>query len=267
MSLDTTPSGNDGPPASQKRSHVRRVLTIWAVLSVICVALVILLGPVVNPTSGSNDAGFANLTNVLFTAMAVPVALFVWVFVGYSLVAFREPRVPARNVDEYEDGPPLQATPRQQIAWLVITASLAIFLVGWGMFGFYKQTTDPPARPLVVDVIGQQWTWTYSYPALGVESNELYLPVHRPVQFRVTSDDVLHGFVVNGLAVAMDANPGWWTTAPSVTPSKLGNFATRCVELCGLYHTYMWSPVKVVTGSAFAAWIKANGGNARAVNS
>ncbi len=267
MSAGTTPSSDAAPPPSENRLHLRRVLMIWAVLSVICVALVILLGPVVNPTSASNDAAFANLTNVLFTAMAVPVALFVWVFVGYSLVAFREPKRPSENIDELQDGPPLQATPRQQIAWLVITASLAIFLVAWGMFGFYKQTTDPPARPLVVNVTGQQWTWTYSYPALGVESNELYLPVHRPVQFRVTSDDVLHGFVVDGLAVAMDANPGWWTTAPTVTPTKLGDYATRCIELCGLYHTYMWSRVKVVSPSAFAAWVKANGGNGAAANS
>jgi cytochrome c oxidase subunit II len=248
-------------------SHVRRVLKIWALLSVIGVALVIVLGSVVNPTSASSSAGFANLTNVLFTALAVPVGLFVWVFVGYSLVVFREKPPASGRVDDLEDGPPLQAKPGQQVAWLAITASLAIFLVGWGMFGFYKQTTDPPAKPLVVDVTGQQWTWTYSYPSLRVESNELYLPVGRPVQFRVTSDDVLHGFDVDGLGVLMDANPGWWATAPTVTPTKLGNYATRCDELCGLYHTYMWSPVKVVPASEFAAWVGANGGNASAASS
>lgn len=240
--------------------HVRRVLTIWAGLSVIAVAIVVLLGTVVNPTSASSDAAFANLTNVLFTALGVVVGLFVWVFVGYSVVAFRERSRAGTEVDDLEDGPPLQAKPAQQIAWLVITGSLAIFLVGWGMFGFYKQTTDPPAKPMVVDVTGQQWAWTYSYPALGVQSNELWLPVNRPVQFRVTSDDVLHGFVVDGLAVAMDANPGWWSTAPTVTPTRLGSYATRCMELCGLYHTYMWSRVRVVSKAAFGAWITANGG-------
>jgi len=168
-------------------------------------------------------------------------------------------RAPARPED-LDDGPPLQARPGQQIAWLAITGTLAVFLVGWGMFGFYKQTTDPPANPLVVNVTGQQWLWTYSYPSLGVQSNVLELPVRRPVEFRVTSDDVLHGFVINGLGVAMDANPGMWATAPIITPTKLGNFTTRCVELCGLYHTYMWSRVEVVSASDFAAWVAANGG-------
>jgi cytochrome c oxidase subunit 2 len=255
---DTPPTPGAGAANDGEVRHVRRVLKIWAVLSVICVAAVILLGAIVNQTAGSSDAAFAKLTNVLFTAMAVPVALFVWVFVGYSVVVFRERRRGEGNVEDLEDGPPLQASPRQQIAWLVVTGSLAIFLVGWGMVGFYKQTTDPPAKPLVVEVTGQQWLWTYDYPSLGVQSNMLELPVHRPVQFRIISDDVLHGFVIDGLAVAMDANPGWWTTAPTITPTRLGNYATRCVELCGLYHTYMWNPVKVVTASQFNAWVLAN---------
>jgi cytochrome c oxidase subunit II len=256
MSQGPKESGASGSGTEVR--HLRRVLKIWAGLSVICVAAVILLGTVVNETTGSSDAAFARLTNVLFTALAVPVALFVWVFVGYSVIVFRERRRPSAGVDELEDGPPLQATARQQIAWLAVTGSLAIFLVGWGMFGFYKQTTDPPAKPLVVRVTGQQWMWTYSYPSLGVQSNVLELPLGQPVQFRVTSDDVLHGFVIDGLAVAMDANPGWWSTAPTVTPTKLGSFATRCIELCGLYHTYMWSPVKVVSPVQFTAWVRAN---------
>jgi cytochrome c oxidase subunit II len=254
---DSSPTPETGQTKDGEPRHVRRVLRIWAVLSVICVAVVILLGAIVNETVGSSDAAFARLTNVLFTAMAVPVALFVWVFVGYSVVVFRERRGD-RSVDELEDGPPLQASSRQQIAWLVVTGALAIFLVGWGMVGFYKQTTDPPAKPLVVQVTGQQWLWTYNYPSLGVRSNLLELPLGHPVQFRVTSDDVLHGFVIDALAVAMDANPGWWTTAPTVTPNKLGNFTTRCVELCGLYHTYMWNPVRIVTNSQFNSWVKAN---------
>ena len=32
----------------------------------------------------------------------------------------------------------------------------------------------------------------------------------------------------------------------------------RCVELCGLYHTYMWSRVLVVRPASFAAWVAAN---------
>jgi cytochrome c oxidase subunit II len=263
-----TPEQHDAagaPPDSREGGHVRRILKLWVVLSVICVALVFVINPLIAPKSGTSVAGFANLTNLIFTALAVPVALFVWLFAGYSVVVFRDRAPAGSSVEQLEDGPPLQAQPWQQIAWLGITGFLAIFLVGWGMFGFYKQTTDPPANPLVVNVTGQQWLWTYSYPSLGVQSVRLELPVSRPVEFRVTSLDVLHGFTINGLGVAMDANPGMWVTAPIVTPTKLGSYATRCIELCGLYHSYMWSPVEVVSRAAFASWVSENGGHANAI--
>ena len=256
------PPGAGEPAGGQGvRGHIRRVLTIWAVLSVVCIALCVLIVPLVGTKSASSVAGFANLTDLVFTVLAVPVALFVWVFVFYSLVVFRQKAPATGRAEDLEDGPPLQPRPWQQIMWLAITGALAIFLVGWGAVGFYRQTTDPPSNPLVVDVTGQQWTWTYYYPSLGVQSHVLELPLGRPVEFRVTSDDVLHGFAIDELGVAMDANPGFWVTAPIVTPTRLGQMNARCVELCGLYHTYMWTQVNVVTQADFTAWVAANGGN------
>jgi len=266
-SAEPAPSGGVSPPprgageragAQGGRGHIRRVLTIWAVLSVVCIALVVLIVPLVTPTSASSVAGFASLTDLVFTVLAVPVALFVWVFVFYSLIVFREKASAAGRAEDLQDGPPLQPRPWLQIMWLAITGVLAIFLVAWGMVGFYHQTTDPPPNALVVDVTGQQWTWTYYYPSLGVQSHVLELPLGRPVEFRVTSDDVLHGFAINELGVAMDANPGFWVTAPIVTPTRLGQLTARCVELCGLDHTYMWTQVSVVTQADFTAWVAAN---------
>ncbi len=256
------PPGAGEPVGGQGgRGHIRRVLTIWAVLSVVCIALAVLIVPLVTPKSASSVAGFASLTELVFTVLAIPVALFVWVFVFYSLFVFRQKAPATGRVEDLEDGAPLQPRPWQQIMWLAITGALAIFLVAWGMFGFYQQTTDPPSNPLVVDVTGQQWTWTYYYPSLGVQSHVLELPLGRPVEFRITSDDVLHGFAINELGVAMDANPGFWVTAPIVTPTQLGQMTARCVELCGLYHTYMWTQAEVVTSANFTAWVAANGGN------
>ncbi len=259
----TPPPPGTGEPVRGHygRGHIRRVLTIWAVLSAVCIALVVLIVPLVTPKSASSVAGFANLTVLVFTVLAVPVALFVWVFVFYSLIVFREKAPSTGRAEDLEDGPPLDAKPWQQFTWLGVTGLLALFLVAWGMFGFFRQITDPPRDPLVVDVTGQQWTWTYYYPSLGVQSHVLDLPLDRPVEFRITSDDVLHGFAIDELGVAMDANPGFWVTAPIVTPSRLGQMTARCVELCGLYHTYMWTQVNVVTQADFTAWAAAHGGN------
>src|SRR5271167_4224383 len=114
------------------RSHIRRVLTIWAVLSVVFVALAILVVPLVEKKPASSVAGFASLTDVVFTAVAVPVALFVWVFMFYSVFTFREKKPAEVPAEDLEDGPPLEAKPRQQIAWLAVTTVLAFFTVGWG---------------------------------------------------------------------------------------------------------------------------------------
>jgi len=260
--MSAPPDGPVGSHPADRPGHVRRALTVWLVLSVIFIVIAVALSAAVNPTTASSVAGFATLTNMIFTVLAIPVALFVWVFVFYSLVVFRERRAAGASVADLEDGPPLQASVGVQVAWLGITAALAVFLIGWGMFGFFTETTGASSRPLVVEVTGQQWLWTYRYPSLGgVQSTTLELPVGRPVSFRVTSDDVLHGFAVDALGVLIDANPGQWSTTPTVTPDKTGDFETRCVELCGLYHTYMWSPVKVVSASDFASWVSANGGH------
>ncbi len=262
MSADTSPTpGTSASAGPAGVSHVRRVLILWIVLSVISVVATVIIFPLINPTSASAVAGFANTTNVVFTALAMPVVMFVLAFVFYSLYAFREKPTPDTPAEELPDGPNIQASTRQQVAWLVITAVLAFTTVAWGMFGFFQQTTTNPPNPLVVNVTGQQWLWTYNYPAQGVTSNVLYLPTGRPVKFRVTSKDVLHGFVIDALGVAMDANPGWWSTAPIVTPTRIGSYYAHCVELCGLYHTYMWSKVQVVSKANFAAWVTANGGH------
>ena len=62
---------------------------------------------------------------------------------------------------------------------------------------------------LQVQVIGQQWAFTYRYPQFGgMESTQLVLPVNRRSQFHVTSLDVIHSFWAYQLGVKADANPG-----------------------------------------------------------
>lgn len=85
--------------------------------------------------------------------------------------------------------------------------------------------------------------------------------MNRPVQFLVTSEDVLHGFSIRALGVRVDANPGEVTTTPVITPTQIGSYMVNCVELCGLYHSYMWEAVNVVDDTTFNAWIVSQGGH------
>lgn len=250
---------NTGSVASARREpdHFRRVLAIWVALSVIGIVVWVFLAQFILPPSASDLGSADNFTIVLFTVLAIPVALFVFVFLCYSMIVFRVKERPT------EDALPMKPRPMLQIGWLGVTSVLCLFLIIWGLFAFYQETVAAPVNPLVVQVTGQQWTWTFNYPQYGVSSQGqvLELPVNRPVQFRVTSKDVLHGFAIRSLGVRVDANPGEVTSTSVTTPTQIGQYPVNCVELCGLYHSYMWSSLKVVSNSSFNSWILSQGGH------
>jgi cytochrome c oxidase subunit II len=249
--------GNAGSVSPAEPRHLRRVLILWAVLSVIGIAVWLAVAPYILPAAASNLDSTDEFTIMVLTVLAVPVAMFVWVFLGYSLFAFRVKERPT------EDGALLQPKPMLQIGWLGITSVLCLFLLIWGMVAFYQETAAVASNSLVVRVTAQQWLWSFDYPQYGASSQSqvIELPVNRPVQFIVTSEDVLHGFSIRALGVRVDANPGEMTTTPIVTPTQMGSYTVNCVELCGLYHSYMFEAVNVVSADAFNSWILSQGGH------
>jgi len=120
---------------------------------------------------------------------------------------------------------------------------------------------NPVAKPsgvlMPVQVIGQQWEFTYRYPTYGgVETPHLYLPANTLIRLHVTSIDVIHSFWAVNLGVKADANPGTDNVVYVETKNPL-KLNIRCAELCGLWHGYMFDEQgRVVSPAAFAAWIK-----------
>ncbi len=238
--------------------HFRNVVIAWVVLSIIGIVAWIFLAPFVLPTVASDIDAVDDLTLVVLTALAIPVALFVFVFLAYSMIFFRTREMPT------EDPVPLKPRPGLQIGWLGVTSLLCLFLFIWGMVAIYQETSAAPANALVVQVTAQQWQWTFDYPQYGATSQGaqvIELPVNCPVKFVVTSKDVLHGFAIRSFGVRIDANPGEVTSTPIVTPTVIGDYTVNCVELCGLLHSYMWEAVKVVNTNDFNTWITSQGGH------
>jgi cytochrome c oxidase subunit 2 len=162
------------------------------------------------------------------------------------------------------DGPPLRHDSRIQILWIVITSTMVLFLAGFGTYELLQngagggQGPNPiavPAGPkLQVQVIGQQWQFTYRYPSLGnIESNQLVLPADTDVELHVTSLDVVHSFWAYELGVKADANPGTDNVA-FVRTKGPETFHVRCAELCGLWHGYMYNNGRVVDSAQFKSW-------------
>ena len=113
--------------------------------------------------------------NTVLLATATPVALAVLVYFAYALWAFRE-----RNPEVIVDGPPIRGDASVQFWWLVVTTALVLFLAGYGTVRLLAdgsgggQGPNPiavPAAhgspPLPVQVIAQQWEFTYRYPSYG----------------------------------------------------------------------------------------------------
>ena len=234
-----------------------KIFIIWLAMTAVGVLIGAYAPHHLLPTMLSTQGTKVWETMVLFTILAAPVAAFVYAVGLYSLVGWKA-RGFGKSDEAPPDGPPLRGDAAMTGLWLGISAVLVIVLLVWGIGEFTAEQTSHPDT-LQVNVTGQQWLWTFSYPGAGnVETRSLVLPINRPVQFNVTSVDVTHGFWPAALGVQVDANPNT-VTVIQATPDKLGGFTVRCSQLCGLYHSLMYASGAVVTPQRFAAWLHSQG--------
>ena len=94
-----------------------------------------------------------------------------------------------------------------------------------------------------------------------VNSPVLYMPVNRPVVFKIRSLDVIHSFFVPDFSEKIDAVPGITTTL-RVTATRTGSYPAECTELCGAGHALMRAAVRVVSTPQFNTWMAAQKPNA-----
>jgi cytochrome c oxidase subunit 2 len=111
-----------------------------------------------------------------------------------------------------------------------------------------------PDDALVIDVVGHQFRYEVTYPDDGIRlTNELRLPVGRPVALRLTSADVIHSFWVPELGGKLDMLPDGINTLV-LEADEPGEHVSRCAEFCGLEHAHMTMRVVVEPEDDFAAW-------------
>ena len=165
----------------------------------------------------------------------------------------------------------LRGNSRLQTTWIVTSVVLVLILATYGTVELANEEPGAgvptsatalslptsPSQPLEVQVIAQQWWFTYRYPAYGgIETAQLVLPVGQKIQFNVTSLDVVHSFNFYALGVKADAVP-LNDNVVSSTPTEIGTYRVQCTELCGLWHGNMAdNTAMVVSQSDFASWIQ-----------
>ncbi len=253
-----------GPAASPAEpNHGLRIFVIWLPVALIADLVIwFVWGPHLPPGDMSSSAAGQQFDIRVMAVMAAPVMLFILIFSGYAFIAWR-----TREGDQ-EDGPPIVGNARVQASWIAISTVLVLSLF---VFGTVELITPagagagegpspiwkPGGKPLVVQVIAQQWLFTYRYPQYGgFETTRLMLPVGQDIQFNVTSLDVIHSFWAYQLGVKADANPQVNNVAYTTT-RQTGQVTVRCAELCGLWHGAMFDYGRVVPVAAFQSWAHA----------
>ena len=213
------------------------------------------------------------VTGIVFVAVNL--------FLAYAIIRYRHRKHGPKQQAHYEPE-------NKKLEWWLtgitsvgIAAMLAPGLAVWAKF------VTVPEDAQAVEVLGQQWAWTYRFPGrdgeLGasdsnlisidnpfgldpndpvgqddrlVTSPELHLPVGKPVRILLRAKDVNHQFAVPQFRVKMDMVPGM-VTYFWLTPTRTGTFDVLCEQLCGIAHFAMRGRVVVDEESDFETWLAA----------
>ena len=192
----------------------------------------------------------------LYLWIGVGVAVFIFAFVAFALVRYR-----AR--------PDRQASRRGEHNALELGAAVllvaVIALLVFRTFHTEAKEDDPERADAVkVEVDAFQWGWRFTYPGLGVSvvgnsdhPPNFAVPVGRPVDFTLTSEDVIHAMWIPEQRFKRDAIPGK-VNRFSMEFGSEGHEVGHCSEYCGLRHTNMGFGVWVLSNESYERWLAAH---------
>ncbi len=182
---------------------------------------------------------------------------FVLVLILWASFRYRAPK--------NDDG----AVPKQthsRIGWEVAYTTVPILIVA-GIFGFTLHTLNEvdamdPHPALKVHVIAYRWGWIFDYLGTNVSIHtttsgypQLVLPENETTEIILTSNDVVHEFMVPAFLFGRYAQPGI-VNRFDFTPSRTGVFQGHCAVYCGLYHAEMLFTLRVAPPATFSSWLQ-----------
>ncbi len=129
--------------------------------------------------------------------------------------------------------------------WLFLVLFVGFVAGSWATLSHFP--IPPQSGSLnadqVVEVVGRQWSWQITPSTIAAG---------RIVEFRVTSDDVNHGFAIYGpdgrIVTQTQAMPGY-TNKLLHTFDRIGTYTVQCLEYCGLGHAPMRTTLQVVAAN------------------
>ena len=197
------------------------------------------------------------------------VGVITWGLMGWAAIAYRRRKG--------QTGLPVQLRYNMPIE-IFYTIVPLILVIGFFAFTARDQTileTQTEDPDVAITAIGKQWAWDFQYDGetdedtvwtMGVQAQTdadgnvlselptLSLPVDKTVKIKLQSRDVIHSFWIIDFLYKKDMYIGkdnYW----SFTPTREGEFAGKCAELCGEYHSMMLFNVKVVSESEYEDYL------------
>jgi cytochrome c oxidase subunit 2 len=151
---------------------------------------------------------------------------------------------------------------------IVLPALLLIPTIAMTISASRAQAEDR-GDALQIEVTGRQFWWDLRYPAPGANriegdasfrtANEIHIPVGRPVELRLRSEDVIHSFWVPPLGGKTDLIPGRTNTL-RIQADEPGVYRGRCAEFCGTGHALMRIMVVAEPEERFQEWMAREAG-------
>ncbi len=165
-----------------------------------------------------------------------------------------------------------------ELIWTATPAAIFIILALWSDRVWLQLRGPAPKDALSIDIVAYQWGFHIrnpgkddtlgNYDQLWIEKgtndfgidpkdprnqddytseNQLTLPVNRPVNVILRSEDVIHAFYVPEFRMYQDILPGRKIDWVWFTPEKVGHYALACNQLCGTGHYNMQAKIDVVS--------------------
>src|ERR1700760_3698813 len=171
------------------------------------------------------------------------IAVAILVF-GFSLMYRAEKNPVATHI---EGSTLLEAT------WTIIP--LALFMVSfvWGAL-LYFRIYNPPTNAMNIYIVGKQWMWKAEHPGGQHEINALHVPMGRPVQLTMISQDVFHSYSIPAFRVKREVIPGRYTTV-WFEATQPGTYHLFCTQYCGTLHSQMIGEIVAMRPEEYQAWI------------
>src|SRR6202041_1822947 len=132
---------------------------------------------------------------------------------------------------------------------------LALFLVTfvWGAL-LYFRIYNPPTNAMNIYIVGKQWMWKAEHPGGQHEINALHIPIGRPVQLTMISQDVFHSFSIPDFRVKREEIPGRYSTV-WFQATDPGTYHIFCTQYCGTLHSGMIGEVTAMTPADYKRWL------------